>query len=141
MVALGERLGLDLEDEGNRFRVRQQIAALMEPWFFAHTLDEAAHILDAHRVTWGPYRSLREALAHDPDCSLANPMFNLTEQPGIGSYLVPTSPLDFSAFARLPALPAPRLGQHTDQILLDVLGLSEAEVGRLHDAGVVAGPA
>lgn len=141
MVALGERLGLDLEDEGNRFRVRQQIAALMEPWFFAHTLDEAAHILDAHRVTWGPYRSLREALAHDPDCSLANPMFNLTEQPGIGPYLVPTSPLDFSAFARLPALPAPRLGQHTDQILLDVLGLSEAEVGRLHDAGVVAGPA
>ncbi len=141
VVALGERLGLDLEDEGNRFRARQQIAALLEPWFFARTLVEAAHILDAHRVTWGPYRSLRETLAHDPDCSLANPMFNLTEQPGIGPYLMPTSPLDFSAMARLPALPAPQLGQHTDQILLDLLGLSEAEVGRLHDAGVVAGPA
>jgi 2-methylfumaryl-CoA isomerase len=37
-------------------------------------------------------------------------------------------------------MPAPRLGEHTDQILLDILGLSEAEVGRLHDARVVAGP-
>jgi 2-methylfumaryl-CoA isomerase len=35
---------------------------------------------------------------------------------------------------------APRLGEHTDQILLETLGLSEGEVGRLHDGGVVAGP-
>jgi hypothetical protein len=28
------------------------------------------------------------------------------------------------------AQPAPRLGEHTDEILLEVLGLSEGEVGR-----------
>ena len=54
---------------------------------------------------------------------------------------MPTTPLDFSGSPRLPALPAPVLGAHTDEILLDVLGMSEAEVGRLHDAGVVGGPA
>jgi 2-methylfumaryl-CoA isomerase len=75
IAALGTRLGLDLEDEGNRFRARQQIAALMEPWFHARTLAEAAEILNAHRVTWGPYRSVREALACDPDCSVDNPLF------------------------------------------------------------------
>ena len=32
------------------------------------------------------------------------------------------------------------LGEHTDEILLGDLGLSEGEVGRLHDAGIVAGP-
>jgi 2-methylfumaryl-CoA isomerase len=37
-------------------------------------------------------------------------------------------------------LRAPRLGEHTDEILLDVLKLPSDEVGRLHDAGVVAGP-
>ncbi|WP_374683165.1 2-methylfumaryl-CoA isomerase [Accumulibacter sp.] len=139
--ALGIRLGLDLADEGNRFRARQQIAALIEAWCQARTLAETATILDAHRVTWGPYRSVREALANDPDCSIDNPMFTMTEQPGVGTYLMPATPLDFTAAPRLPAAPAPVLGQHTDQILLEVLGMSEAEVGRLHDAGVVAGPA
>jgi 2-methylfumaryl-CoA isomerase len=55
--------------------------------------------------------------------------------------MMPASPLDFTRVPRLPAQRAPLLGEHTDQILLDILGLSEAEVGRLHDAGVVAGPA
>jgi 2-methylfumaryl-CoA isomerase len=33
------------------------------------------------------------------------------------------------------------LGEHTDEVLAGVLGLSEHEIGRLHDEGVVAGPA
>ena len=140
-AALAARLDLDLEDEGNRYRARQQIAALFEPWFHARTLAEAEAILNAHRVTWGPYRSVRETIALDPDCSIDNPMFSITDQPGIGAYLTPASPLDFGRVPRLPAMPAPMLGEHTDQILLDILGLSEAEVGRLHDACVVAGPA
>lgn len=140
MAALATRLGLDLADEGNRFRARREIAALLEPWFHARTLAEASDILDAHRVTWGPYRSLREALAKDPDCSTDNPLFAMVDQPGIGPYLMPTTPLDFSRVPRLPAMPAPLLGQHTDEILLGELGLSEAEVGRLHDAKIVAGP-
>lgn len=140
MATLATRLGLDLANEGNRFRARREIAALLEPWFYARTLAEASDILDAHRVTWGPYRSLREALAKDPDCSTDNPLFAMVDQPGIGSYLMPTTPLDFSGVPRLPAMPAPLLGQHTDEILLGELGLSEAEVGRLHDAKIVAGP-
>jgi 2-methylfumaryl-CoA isomerase len=62
------------------------------------------------------------------------------QQPGIGSFLAAASPLDFSKLPRLPAAPAPRLGQHTDEILLGLLGLSSAQVGALHDAGIVAGP-
>ncbi len=138
--ALAARLGLDFENEGHRYRARQEIARLFEPWFHARTLAEAALILDAHRVTWGPYRSVREEIAVDPDCSIDNPMFSLIEQPGIGRYLMPASPLDFARVPRLSAMPAPRLGEHTDQILLEILGLSAAEVGRLHDAHIVAGP-
>ncbi|SBT04048.1 Acyl-CoA transferase/carnitine dehydratase-like protein [Candidatus Accumulibacter aalborgensis] len=137
--ALAARLGLDFEDEGNRYRARQEIAKLLEPWFHARTLAEAALTLDAHGVAWGPYRTVREEIALDPDCSTDNPLFTLTEQPGIGSYLMPSTPLDFDRVARLPAMPAPKLGEHTDQILLEILGLSEAEIGRLHDARVVAG--
>lgn len=140
VAKLSAQLGLDLEDEGNRYRARQEIARLLEPWFHARTLKDAGRILDAHRVTWGPYRSVREAISLDPDCSTDNPLFSLAEQAGIGTYLMPASPLDFGRVPRLPAMPAPRLGEHTDQILLDILGLSEAEVGHLHDARIVAGP-
>jgi 2-methylfumaryl-CoA isomerase len=138
--ALGGRLGLDMNDEGDRFRARREIARLLEPWFYGRTLAEVSRSFEEHRVTWGPYRTVREALATDPDCSTDNPMFSLVEQPGIGAYLMPASPLDFSQVPRLPAQPAPRLGQHTDEILLDILGLTSVEVGRLHDDGIVAGP-
>ena len=36
-------------------------------------------------------------------------------------------------------LAAPECGEHTDEILMDVLKLSSGEVGRLHDKKVVAG--
>jgi 2-methylfumaryl-CoA isomerase len=35
---------------------------------------------------------------------------------------------------------APVLGENTEEILAEVLGLGGAEIGRLYDAGVVAGP-
>jgi len=139
-LAIGRRLNLDLADEGNRFRAREEIAAALMPWFHTRTLDEVRSIFDEHRVTWGPYRTVRETIETDPDCSTDNPLFEIVNQPGVGSYLMPGSPLNFGEVERLPVQPAPQLGQHTDEILLDVLGLSEAEVGRWHDEGIVAGP-
>jgi 2-methylfumaryl-CoA isomerase len=46
-------------------------------------------------------------------------------------------PLDFSARERIPAAPAPRLGEHTEQVLHELLGVDAAAYGRLHDQGVV----
>lgn len=139
--ALGERLGLDLSAEGDRYRARRELAELLAAWTAARDLAELRDIFSEHRVTWAPYRSVREALQEDADCSVANPMFANVEQPGVGSWLVPGSPLDFAAVDRVPPVPAPRLGEHTDEILLELLGLGEGELGRLHDSGVIAGPA
>jgi len=140
VARLGESLCVDMNEEGQRFHARDALAALFEPWFAERTLAEVRALFDTHRVTWGPYRTVTQALTQDPDLSTAHPMFSLLDQPGIGSYLAPASPLDFSKVPRLPAAPAPLLGQHTDEVLLDVLGLSAATVGALHDAGIVAGP-
>ena len=41
---------------------------------------------------------------------------------------------------REPVHRPPRLGEHTEEVLADVLGLAELEIARLHDEGVVAGP-
>jgi 2-methylfumaryl-CoA isomerase len=138
--ALAARLGVDLALEGERFAAREALSDVFGRWIAARRHDEVRAAFDAHRVTWGPYRSVRQALEEDPDLSAAHPMFETLDQPGIGRMLAPRSPLDFSRVPRLPVRPAPRLGEHTDEVLLDLLGLSAGEVGALHDAGVVAGP-
>jgi 2-methylfumaryl-CoA isomerase len=77
---------------------------------------------------------------NDPRCSPENPMFAEIEQPGIGSYLVPGSPLDFAASPREAPLRAPALGEHTDEVLAAVLGLGDGEIGILRDKKIVGGP-
>jgi 2-methylfumaryl-CoA isomerase len=140
VAALASRLDLDLAEEGNRFRARDELAALLAPWFAARTLAEVRTAFEAARVTWGPYRTVRQAIDEDVDLSTANPMFDEIAPPGIGPHLAAGSPLHFGKAARLPAVPAPRLGEHTDEILTELLGLSSAQVGALHDDGIVAGP-
>jgi 2-methylfumaryl-CoA isomerase len=132
-------LGIELAKEGDRFAAREVISALIEPWVASRTLSEVREVFDAHDVCWGPYQTFSELVGTDPRCSTANPMFAEVDQPGIGSYLMPGSPLEFSAYDRVPPAPAPLLGQHTDEVLAGILGLSGAEIGRLHDEGVVAG--
>jgi 2-methylfumaryl-CoA isomerase len=138
-VQVEKLLGVDLAKEGDRFAARHVIGALIEPWVSSRTLREVRKAFDAHQVCWGPYQTFAELVTTDPRCSPTNPMFAAVDQPGIGTYLMPGSPLDFSAMDRVPPAAAPQLGQHTDEILAGVLGLSASEIGRLHDGGVVAG--
>ncbi len=133
-------LGVDLDDEGDRFAAREVIGALVKPWIIARTLAEVREVFDAHGVCWAPYQTFTELVTTDPRCSPDNPMFAEVFQPGIGTYLAPGSPLDFSGVDRLPPRPAPLLGEHTDEVLADVLGLSGADIGALRDAGIVSGP-
>jgi 2-methylfumaryl-CoA isomerase len=135
-----EELGLDLGDEGDRFLARAEIANCIDPWCADRPLEEIRKIFDSFGVGWGPYRTIRGMLTEDERCSSANPMFEEMEQPGIGTILTPGSPLEFGGAPRLPVCPAPQLGQHTDQILSDVLGLTGREISGMHDRGVVEGP-
>jgi 2-methylfumaryl-CoA isomerase len=95
--------------------------------------------LDANAVCWGPYRTVAELLDEDPRCSTTNPLFAELDQPGVGTHLVPGSPLAFGGSAAdRGAQVAPLLGQHTVEILTLDLGLTSAEVGALIDRGAVA---
>lgn len=141
MAALEAETGLDLaRNEGDRFVARDRVFAAVEEWCAARTLAEVAESFDRRGVCWGPYRTFRQLVAEDPRCSPANPLFAPVAHPGIGTVLEARSPLRFAGLDLHDPAPAPRLGQHTDEILSGCLGLSAAEIGRLHDAGVVAGP-
>ncbi|MDQ3645851.1 MAG: CoA transferase, partial [Actinomycetota bacterium] len=69
-----KQLGVNLEDEGDRFAARELIAALLKPWTTARTVPEIAEIFDAHGVSWGRYQTFTELVENDPRCSTENPM-------------------------------------------------------------------
>jgi 2-methylfumaryl-CoA isomerase len=137
---LGARLGRDLSQEGERFEAREEITDLLAPWFAARPYAAVRDVLTKHRVAWGPYRTVREALADDPDCAADGSLFASITAHGLPAYPAPGSPLFFAEGERATVRPAPRLGEHTDEILLEVAGLSEAELGVLHDDRIIAGP-
>ena len=139
VTALAAKLGADLNHEGNRFVHREAISALVEPWFSVNDYATVCKLFDEHAVCFGPYRTFREMVEEDDDCSIDNPMMGVIEQPGIGRYLASGSPLRFGGIDDLPAMPAPQLGQHTEEILKQELKLGDVEVGRLISEGVVAG--
>ncbi len=138
-ASIAQATGYDLDTETGRFEARDLIAGLLRPWFAARNLAAIREAFAGTGVSWGPYQTFRELVAEDPRCSTANPMFAEVDQPGIGRYLMPGTPLRFGALPRAPVRRAPMLGEHTEEVLAEVLGLSATEIGRLHDAGTVAG--
>ena len=144
VAAVAAAEGLDFSDEGDRFEGRHEIKATMQAWAGARSLEAVAERLDASGVCWGLYQTFTEMVDNDPRLSPAAGLFREVEQPGVGTYLVPGSPLaaagadgprpSFSAGARVPTL-----GEHTDEVLSEWLGLTAREIGRLHGRGVVAG--
>ncbi|GAA2582243.1 CoA transferase [Actinomadura fulvescens] len=120
VAELERLLGADFSVDGDRFRHREALAALMAPWFESRSLAEVEKAMEGTAVLWSPYRRFTEL---DLD---ANPMLGDIDQPGVGRLRAPASPLDTGDGDRT-AVPAPRLGEHTDAIL-ESLGLDAAEL-------------
>ena len=132
--------GIDLNLEADRWKVRAELNQMVGSWFAGRTLAEAGAALTEVGILWGPFRTYEQMVAEDPFVSTDNPLFEEIDQPGIGRLLTPGSPLDFTTHPRTDVARGPILGEHSDEILSGILGMSEGKIGRLHDAGVIAGP-
>lgn len=140
MEQLAAEEGLDLEEnEGDRFKVRDRIHPHIEQWCQTRTLEEVRQVWDDLGVCWGPYQTFKELVNQDKRVSETNPMFSTINQPGIGSYLSPKSPLNFQSILQSEPLVAPLLGEHTEEILGGTLNLSENEIGKLYDNKIIKG--
>ena len=131
---------INLQDESIRWKWRHAITEIIEPWFKTRKVEEFASNFDKIGLTWSVFRSVREALDFDPDLTEDNPLFKKILQPDAGEFLVPKHPANFSKVENSDPTAAPTLGEHTEEILGDVLNLSDIEVSNLFDNGVVASP-
>ncbi|MYA75807.1 MAG: 2-methylfumaryl-CoA isomerase [Acidimicrobiaceae bacterium] len=135
--AIAETRGLDFGDEGQRFGARAEISAAIRPWIASRTIVEVASRFDERGVCWGRYQTFKQLVDDDPRCSVDSGFFREVDQPQIGRYLSPGSPLAFDGALAVEPTPAPRLGEHTEEILAEDLGLTTAEIGSLRASGTV----
>ena len=140
ITLLERRIGESLSDEGARFRHRAAITSVLAPFFATRRIEDFATDFDRAGLTWSEFRSFARAVREDPDLSPVNPIFTDLDQPGLGRFPVPGSPFAFGAMTREAPARAPELGEHTEEVLAEVAGLSSGRIGRLFDQGVVAGP-
>src|SRR5580700_10450920 len=129
-------LGADFSEDGDRYRHREVICALLEPWFADRTVAEVGRDLTGTSVLWSRYRRFTD-LAADGTLA-ASPLLREITQPGVGPLLAPGSPLvmDGTTGPR----PAPALGADTATVLTGLLGLSAEDIQALAERGIIGGP-
>jgi len=137
VTALEAELGVSFaRDEGVRFTWRDRLYPILEPVLASRTEAELAPVFDRLGVCWGPYRTLTEALA-DEKIAGGNPLLQTIDQPSGQTYPSAGPALSFPGLDRGSPGHAPTLGQHTDEVLAELLGMPSREIGRLHDEKVV----
>ena len=139
IAALERSLDVDLAEEESRYQHREVLTALLSSWFAQRSFDEVTKGLDASRVLWGTYRTV-EHLVTDPRSlmHLTDLMVDV-DQPGVGRFPVPRPVLDFSGWSAGAPVPAPKLGQHTDEVLREALGFDDDRLAELRSRSVIGG--
>jgi 2-methylfumaryl-CoA isomerase len=139
MAMLEGELGVSLaKDEGARFTHRAKVDPVFEKAIASVRFEKLGPMFDEAGCTWSVYRSLHEALSTEPRLFGENPIFSDVNHAGGMTYPTPGALARLPADERLPAAPSPQIGQHTDEVLAELLGLSSGEIGALHDQGLVA---
>jgi crotonobetainyl-CoA:carnitine CoA-transferase CaiB-like acyl-CoA transferase len=119
----------------NRVRHRAELIPLMEPLTRARSTAEWLERFDAADIPAAPVYDLPTAFEQLRETSPG--MVQTVEHPVAGPLSLIGVPFRFSQTAGDIRRPPPMLGEHTDQVLSDALGLSAEDIQRLRASRVV----
>ena len=100
-----------------------------------HTVAEWVERLTRNDVPNAPVLGVGAALNHPH--SLARDMLVSAEHPGVGPIRMVGRPIKFPGAPQAPLRPPPQLGQHTDEVLRQELGLGDEALAQLRRDGVI----
>lgn len=138
LVAAGRRDALDDPRFANmheRGKYKDEVNAIVTDWTQAHTKNEIAAAARQHRIPVAPVRNVDEVMVDEH--MHARGTLQWVEHPELGQVVMPSTPLRLHEAAVAPFRPSPRLGEHTAEVLSELLGLSAAEIEKLKVEGVV----
>ena len=111
-----------------------EIFTRIEAWTMAHTKFEAMEILNQYDIPCGPILSMKE-IAEDRSLYATGTLVEV-EHPARGSYLTVGNPIKLSD-NDVPVERAPLLGEHTYEVLSDVLGLDDEAIAVIKQTGAL----
>jgi crotonobetainyl-CoA:carnitine CoA-transferase CaiB-like acyl-CoA transferase len=124
---------LTLEDRKER---SPEAVAILDGIFGEKPLADWGPILDANDVIYAPVREMLDALS-DPQVEL-NDMLRTLVHSEHGPYQVLNTPIHLEDTDIGPKSPSPELGQHTEEVLLEI-GYSWDDITRMQDSGTIPG--
>jgi CoA:oxalate CoA-transferase len=114
----------------------EAIRVLIEDWLATFpSREEAIAALEKHRVPCAPILTLNESAKH-PHLRERGTVRGVSD-PLLGAFDIPGMPVRFSGWTPTAKLAADVLGQHNDDVLKDVAGLSQAEIDTLYEQQVL----
>jgi crotonobetainyl-CoA:carnitine CoA-transferase CaiB-like acyl-CoA transferase len=121
----------------NQSRVKNRVAliAAMNEFTVQRTTAEWIAALEAVGVPCGPINNIEQVFA-DPQVR-ARGLRQEVESPTAGAIPLVANPIRLSETPVQYRSAPPALGQHTREVLREVLGLADAEIDRLQSAGVL----
>ena len=122
---------------GERLRHRAELTALLTPVVAAQPSRYWIEGLEAHNVSCGPINTIEQAFA-DPQIEARGMRIEMPH-PALGGDPAPliASPIRMSATPASYRRAPPTLGQHTDEVLGELLGLGAAEIEALRGRGAI----
>ena len=145
-AALAELVGQPSWIDDPRFADRQGwvdhlddvIRPAVEAWASDKTRLEACAAMSAAGIAAGPCFRDDEVVA-DPHVAARNMLVEMPRTDGVDEpVLIPGNPVKLTNVAEGPETRVPWLGEHTDEVLADELGLTTAELADLREAGAIA---
>ncbi len=127
------------EDEGyatplSRLSKLNEIFGTIEVWTMTKTKFEVMDICNPLNIPVGPILSMKE-LAEEPSLRETGTIVEV-DHPERGKYLTVGCPVKLSD-SDVDIVRSPLLGEHTDEILSEVLGYSEDEISTIRESGAI----
>ena len=118
--------------------LHSEIIPALEKWAENQTRSETSSLLAEANVASGPVLTVPEVVK-DPHLEERNMIVALPRTDGINEpILIPGNPIKMSKVSEGPEMRVPWVGEHTDEVLTEELGLSETELENLKKTGIIS---
>ena len=119
----------------DRLENRATLVPTLEAIFRTRSAADWLAILRAAEVPAAPVNNLDHAFAEPPVAE--REMIVEYDHPEVGKVRLPGNPIKMSGMGATISKPAPRVGEHTDKVLDELLRLSADEIASLRKSGAV----